>query len=200
MAVMLTQWSPVPWSGETVPRPVLPPPAGASAPTPIYETLVREWSLAGRTVPGQGGRHGRTEPVETGGRWWRTEEAQPSYGGPSPVAPGPAAYGGGVYGGNGGDLHGGNGGDVYGTSVERYSSSAERHATGTKGYGTSAAPYRSIAPYVGVSGYGDGGDDAGGRAAEARPAEGAAGETEAAAADRAEAEERPPAWERVAIL
>ena len=67
MAVMLTQWSPVPWSGETVSRPPLPPPDEGAAPTPIYETLVREWSQAGRTVPGQA-RQGSGEAEEGGDR------------------------------------------------------------------------------------------------------------------------------------
>lgn len=199
MAVMLTQWSPVPWSGETVPWPALPPPAETAAPTPIYETLVREWSLAGRTVPGQG-RHGRSESAEPVGRWWRTDETRAPHGAPAPAhapayaapaehahaapaAPAPQAapaapeaYGGGAYGALAGP------------------------------YATSPAPYRHVSPYVGVSGYGDGGDDTGGRLTEPRPAPSpGTGEAQQTAPGPAPAPatapgKRPPAWERVAIL
>ena len=173
---MLTQWSPVPWSGETVPRPALPPPAQTAAPTPIYETLLREWSLAGRTVPGQG-RHGRSESAEPVGRWWRTEETRAPYRTPAHVAPAPAAP----------ETHGGG---LYGTPADPYA--------------TSTAPYRSVSPYVGVSGYGDGGDDTAGCSTEPRPSAGSGtGEAEQAASGATPAEpaaKRPPAWERVAIL
>ncbi len=212
MAVMLTQWSPVPWSGETVSRLPLPPPSEGAAPTPIYESLLHEWSRAGRTVPGQAW-NGRAEPPESPGRWWRTDDSYRPYGSPAPSVPPPgpavpgpapaapsehATYGGGSYGGQ------------------------------SRPYG-SASSYGSVSPYV--SGYGDGdseqydegygtgtGTEAGPEPRTAQqggaalPAQaGAATQPRSAASDAPQAPHAPeapaaepapkkPAWERVAIL
>ncbi|EST37681.1 hypothetical protein N566_11695 [Streptomycetaceae bacterium MP113-05] len=163
-------------------------------PTPIYETLVREWSLAGRDVPGRS-RHGRSESPEFPGPWWHADEARTSYGShrlPAPSAPpAPPAAPVPVSPQTRGD-------GSYGTFPDPYGSPFP-------------APYRSVTPYVGVSGYGDGGDDGtGGDAGPlAHPAvPPATGEAEASRPKPA-AEPAPPAaaekpqrggWERVAIL
>lgn len=213
MAVMLTQWSPVPWSGETVSRLPLPPPSEGAAPTPIYESLLHEWSRAGRTVPGQA-RDGRAEPPESPGRWWRTDDTYRPYGSPAPSVPPP------------------------GPAVPAPAAPSEHAAYVGGSYGQSgpygsASSYGSVSPYV--SGYGDGdsgqydegygtGTEGGPGARTAQqggaalPAQaGAATQPRSAAPDAPDAPDatqaphvpeapaaepapKKPAWERVAIL
>lgn len=173
MAVMLTQWSPVPWSGETVPRPALPPPAEPAAPTPIYERLVREWSLAGRTVP-RHGRHrrhgppGSGESAENAERGGRADQPRPPYEGGETYAGGSESYG-------RGDSHPGS--DAYG-----------RHG--------------SVPASVAVSGYGDGRTEGDAEGRRDTPPVQSAPRSSAAAREpsRADTSAKQPAWERVRVL
>lgn len=83
MAVMLQHWTAGSWPGDAVSRPSASTVFGGTAPTPIYEALVREWSSCGRTVPGRRGRAARRVDEAR-----REDEARPvPWGGGSGAAP-----------------------------------------------------------------------------------------------------------------
>ncbi|MFR9676403.1 hypothetical protein [Streptomyces sp. TR02-1] len=188
MAVMLTQWSPVPWSGETVSRPS-PPPAEGTAPTPIYESLVREWARAGRAVPGGlRGDSGASGMAEVG-RWPAEDRAPHPYG----VAPG-----------------------AFGSFAEAVPAQETGTRDVSGAYGRPARHLSAVVqsgtqPHV--SGYGDGGGEGrpdgwgygeGSRSDRAAGSGGASpgrgGETSTAQLPDSGAASGGPAWERVRIL